>query len=320
MITLQLTTQKLEAVLAGAVSANQPEVTCTYFDHIPQVTTTIQRRGHKVSTLNNTTDVEIVPAPGLPGHIRNIETIHAHNKDTAATTITIKMDDGGTETILVKQSIAAGESLVYEHSTGWQILTPITPPFIDSTELVRGSVDATKRLRIEVDGFTTGQTRIMTPPDMNFSLLGSVIGFSAGTVMLFRQTSAPTGWTKDTADNDKALRIVSGAVGSGGATAFSSVFGSGKTAGATTLTTSHLPASGLSIPSLSVTVNTSGNVYKENAGGGAVGAGGDGGLGTQTSTGSTGTGTTGNMGTGGSHNHTLSLDLHYVDVISATKD
>lgn len=45
----------------------------------------------------------------------------------------------------------------------------------------------------------------------------------SGTVMLFVQTSAPTGWTKSTTHNDKALRVVSGTASSGGTTAFSSI-------------------------------------------------------------------------------------------------
>lgn len=40
-------------------------------------------------------------------------------------------------------------------------------PFLDSVGLVRGSVDATKLLRFEVDGFTTATTRVLTPPNYN---------------------------------------------------------------------------------------------------------------------------------------------------------
>src|SRR5262245_4467957 len=50
--------------------------------------------------------------------------------------------------------------------------------------------------------------------------------FAAGTVMLFVQTSAPTGWTKGSTHNDKALRLVTGAAGAGGSTAFTTVFAS----------------------------------------------------------------------------------------------
>jgi hypothetical protein len=48
----------------------------------------------------------------------------------------------------------------------------------------------------------------------------------SGTSMLFIQTSAPTGWTKSTAHNDKALRVVSGTASSGGSVGFTSAFAS----------------------------------------------------------------------------------------------
>jgi|WetSurMetagenome_2_1015567.scaffolds.fasta_scaffold00191_19 hypothetical protein len=69
--------------------------------------------------------------------------------------------------------------------------------------------------------------------------------FPAGTKMLFMQTSAPTGWTKDTTHNDKMLRIVSGTAGSGGSAALSSAWTSvalSGTVGGHTLTTSEIPA------------------------------------------------------------------------------
>ena len=49
--------------------------------------------------------------------------------------------------------------------------------------------------------------------------------FSAGTTLLFYQASAPTGWTKITTHDNKAMRVVSGTGGgSGGTTNFTSVF------------------------------------------------------------------------------------------------
>lgn len=50
--------------------------------------------------------------------------------------------------------------------------------------------------------------------------------FASGTRMVFHQTAAPTGWTKDTSHNDKALRITSGTVGTGGSVAFETAFAS----------------------------------------------------------------------------------------------
>jgi hypothetical protein len=69
--------------------------------------------------------------------------------------------------------------------------------------------------------------------------------------MLFVQTSAPVGWTKVTTHNDKALRVVNGTVGTGGSSAFSSVFASrtpsgsvsvSGSVGSTTLDTSTMPS------------------------------------------------------------------------------
>ena len=49
--------------------------------------------------------------------------------------------------------------------------------------------------------------------------------FPSGTVLLFHQTSAPTGWSQVMTHNDKVLRVVTGTGGgSGGTTAFTSVF------------------------------------------------------------------------------------------------
>jgi hypothetical protein len=50
-------------------------------------------------------------------------------------------------------------------------------------------------------------------------------GFTAGTRLVFHQSSAPTGWTTDSSFNDYALRVVSsGGGGSGGSTSFTGSF------------------------------------------------------------------------------------------------
>ena len=135
-------------------------------------------------------------------------------------------------------------------------------------------------------------------------------GFAAGTAMLFVQTAAPTGWTKSTTHNDKALRIVSGSASSGGSVAFTTAFASqgvSGTVGNTTLTTSQIPSH-------------SHTFYTSNTGGGSNRPRGD-------ADGSTNENlvTTSTTGTGGSHNHSFSgtainLAVQYVDVIIATKD
>lgn len=125
--------------------------------------------------------------------------------------------------------------------------------------------------------------------------------FPSGTVMLFQQSAAPPGWTKQTTLNDCGLRVTSGAVGVTSGTAFSTVFAQ-TAVGSTTLTTAQMPSHTHSFLQGTTTSNTSvpaaGHAYLD------------------TNTGAT----TGSAGTNGSHAHSIQLALAYVDVIIASKN
>lgn len=141
--------------------------------------------------------------------------------------------------------------------------------------------------------------------DLETTVSGLGVGFPASTAMLFWQASAPTGWTKSTTHNDKALRVVSGTGGgNGGNSSFSSVF-SKTTTDATTLTTGTIPAHTHSYLD-SVTL------------GGAADGGGGGVGGPQAPSDSSRT--TGSNGSGGSHTHPMDIRVQYLDVIICTKD
>lgn len=151
--------------------------------------------------------------------------------------------------------------------------------------------------------------------------------YPSGTAMLFVQTTAPTGWTKSTTHNDKALRVVSGSASSGGSVAFTTAFasqavaGTVGTSGATTLSTAQIPSHTHVAPAVvlwGAAVTGTPNLF----------------CGTTTAANSgTPTSTyygpnTGAEGGGGSHTHTggtftgtaINLAVQYVDVIIATKD
>jgi len=146
---------------------------------------------------------------------------------------------------------------------------------------------------------------------------------ASGSLMLFFQASSPTSWTKQTVDNDTALRVVSGTVSPGGSIAFSSAFPSASkvpisapvsvtgSVGNTTLTIAQIPS-------------------HDHTGGGV-----------NTNLrqifplaffpSSPGTTPTGNTGGSGAHNHpissspvplnsTVDLRVQYVDVIVASKN
>lgn len=61
-------------------------------------------------------------------------------------------------------------------------------------------------------------------PDSTEQSTAFIQPIPTGTLMLFQQTAAPTGWTKQTTHNNKALRVVSGTASSGGTSAFTTVF------------------------------------------------------------------------------------------------
>lgn len=131
----------------------------------------------------------------------------------------------------------------------------------------------------------------------------------SGTSMLFMQAAAPTGWTKSTAHDDKALRIVSGGTGggSGGSSGFSSVFGASKSTAGFSFPAGVLPA-------LSATYDAAGSVH-----GAFLDTAPNGVTGIEAVT--AGTLTVDYVpGTGGPHSHTLSLDIEYVDAIICTKN
>ena len=143
-------------------------------------------------------------------------------------------------------------------------------------------------------------------PDNSEQVTAATTAFPSGTVMLFVQSTAPTGWTKSTAHNDKALRVVSGSVSSGGSVAFSTAMANRTLSiGSTTLSISQMPNHSHNILLNNGSTNTTTNRpyyipyanatlnYSSDAAGG-----------------------------GGSHTHSGSLDMavQYVDVILATKN
>jgi len=175
-------------------------------------------------------------------------------------------------------------------------------------------------------------------------------GFPSGTLMLFQQTAAPTGWTKQTTHNNKALRVVSGTASSGGSSAFTTAFGtpsvSGSITGAPsagslavsisgsisnhTLSTSQIPSHNHSYKITAFEGGTSGGPFSNTTQGELFGSA------------SNINSTTGNSGGGGSHSHghslsgsmtgspglgtlalgssTASINVQYVDLIIASKD
>ena len=165
---------------------------------------------------------------------------------------------------------------------------------------------------------TVSGTAITFPDSTTQTTAAGAASIPSGSVVLFYQSGAPTGWTQVTTLNDYDMRVVSGTGGTtGGTTAYSTVFTnqtptittSGLSAGATTLSTAQ-------IPSHAHTVRGP-YVYGCCAGYQTTGC---------CRTGAVGTGSTGG---GGSHTHTISgsatssaitLNVRYANIILCSKN
>ena len=258
----------------------------------------------------------------------NYDILHGIVEGYAGTSRTIDVDDQG-KTIECTNTGAVALALDSEFNINAAIDTSsfhvsvfnaasstvtITPAFGDS---INGSALVVVLNQYEQATFTTSvatggwSANINRANRRNYSGLGNYIDNFEGlsqalgneTRMLFRQNTAPTGWTKVTTNNDKALRVVSGNLADGGVNSFSTIFGSGTTTFDTVLTLSQIPAHTHSFPLYGLGGSSQvipqfsynsvfGGTYTTVAGGG-------GGLG---------------------HSHETKLDLQFIDVIVAVKD
>jgi hypothetical protein len=159
-------------------------------------------------------------------------------------------------------------------------------------------------------------------PDNSIQTTAATSEFTSGTVMLFAQTAAPTGWTKNTSTGDNtALRLVTGTASTGGSVAFTTAFASqtpsgsvsvSGSAGNTTLTTPQIPSHSHPLANHAAQGGPQGYAANSNDRAATI--------------------QTGNTGGGGSHNHPLTISsstfsgnainlaVSYVDVIRATKN
>jgi hypothetical protein len=128
--------------------------------------------------------------------------------------------------------------------------------------------------------------------------------FASGTATVFWQATSPLGWTKLTTHNDKTLRVTSGAGGgAGGANPFSSVMAQTVT-GNTTISGSTMPSHN----------HTGGSNIGYS--GGAYWTGFDtGGLGPLVYA-----VPSDYSGGGAAHNHPITMNVQYIDLILASKD
>jgi hypothetical protein len=156
--------------------------------------------------------------------------------------------------------------------------------------------------------------------------------FDSGTVMLFGQTAAPTGWTKDTSNfNNSGLRIVTGTASSGGSVDFTTAFASQTPAGSVSITAVSGSAGNTTLSTPQIPSHTHAQRFGTDTSASTFSVVGSGSINPPGFTNSNDTAATGG---GGAHSHPFSfssgsgtfsgnainLAVKYVDVIRATKN
>lgn len=113
-------TQKVQVILAGAITTSQLAVAASWVD-MPDDCTASAPDNIEINT-NSTTAVDVVAAPAA-GYKRQIKEFSVYNADTVSATITVRVDTSGTPRIRTKITLATGERLEYVDTVGWRVLS-----------------------------------------------------------------------------------------------------------------------------------------------------------------------------------------------------
>lgn len=233
--------------------------------------------------------------------------------------------------------LTTGSSTAYAITTS-QGLTPLVDGYT-VTARIHVTSGASPTLNVDATGAIAIRTHTSTAPTSGAMRAGSVQSFTydssdscwyvagyfanaefaSGTKLIFQQTAAPTGWTKETGFADHALRLTSGTVSSGGSVSFTTAFTSKTVAGTvgdTALSINQLPAH---------THTDTKRQYDSGVGGGSGTAFLVDESSNRNEEAQTTPTTSSSVGSGATHTHTftgtaINMAVAYADVILATKD
>jgi hypothetical protein len=117
MIILSTTSDKIQVVLTGSVTANQLKCYAAYND----TTATSITPGRNVTLTNNTTAVDLVTSPALSTQ-RVVSYLSVYNTDTASSTVTINVVSSSTSYAVFVTTLAVGEKIEYQQGQGFRVL------------------------------------------------------------------------------------------------------------------------------------------------------------------------------------------------------
>jgi hypothetical protein len=117
MLILATTTDKIQVLLTSAITTNQLDCIATYKDIS---TTAYSGSSPTLVTTNNTTAIDLVPAPASNVQ-RIVDFISVYNADTANATVTVRINRNGSTGVLFRCTLATNELLLYVEGKGWNI-------------------------------------------------------------------------------------------------------------------------------------------------------------------------------------------------------
>lgn len=116
--------QCVQVSLSASISSFQLRGSVAFYD-MPK--SNVADRNKQQSALNrfltdNTTAVTAVPAPVVPGTVREWDGLNVWNFDSSTATLLVAIVGGGVTTGLVRKKLAPDETLFFTKQNGWGIL------------------------------------------------------------------------------------------------------------------------------------------------------------------------------------------------------
>lgn len=146
------------------------------------------------ATIGGNLSAAVINATGSPAYRVAGTTVIFADRSASFTALTAT---GGAVTLLPGAAAVVGECWIATSVGGagdWDTCAAGGgAPFIDSTAIIKDNADATKLLRFEVGGFSTGVTRVATPPNSDFIMAATNINQTFTAANTFSSSSVFSG-------------------------------------------------------------------------------------------------------------------------------